>query len=158
MLGFFFKCIEIDITISTSKILISVLNLNNMLSAIANVQHEVSYFRNLSNQIQRDDSYLKINAFPLYGITECSSYNHDTSSVQLNLNLPTACKHLCFLAAVFKATQNSTRLRGCAVSRSLWPVSSRATANPLLCCSSLVACKDSVSAMLKRAFQSISWD
>lgn len=95
----------------------------------------------------------------LYGQTWSSSYSrYASASVQLNLNLPAACKHLRFLAAAAQATQNSSRLAGCAVSRSPWPVSSRATANPFLCCSSLVACKDSVSAMLKRAFQSISWD
>lgn len=45
-----------------------------------------------------------------------------------------------------------SQLTNCAVCCLLWPRSSHVTPNPFLCCSLLVACKDSVSAMLKELF------
>lgn len=45
-----------------------------------------------------------------------------------------------------------SKLTSCAVYCLLWLSSSLAAPNPFLCCSLLVACKDSVSAMLKELF------
>lgn len=73
MLGFHSECIEIDITISTPKILINVLNWKNVLSPIAHVQYEVSHFRNLRNQIQRHDSYKQMHSHYMALLLQCFS-------------------------------------------------------------------------------------
>ena len=81
---------------------------------------------------------------------------------ELNAEPPAVCKYLHFLTGIHRPNAYSgvelthmpthSQVTNCAVCCLPWPRSSHATPNPVLCCSLLVACKDSVSAMLKELF------